>query len=79
MCEYKHYYMSYRKGVFSMINIKELRPRQHIYEVEHCSGCGETIAGDYTEIGLPSADNSEVKHIALCPNCHDVAEKEAVI
>ena len=48
-------------------------------ELDHCAGCGGVIVGPYTEIVLPIQDTSKKKHIALCPSCSLVAEKEGVI
>lgn len=53
--------------------------RKHIYETDHCSGCGELITGEYIELGLPSSDCKEIKHIALCSECSDEAISEGAI
>ena len=85
VCDYKHYYM-YQLLIFqksvrgeSMAKIFELEPKKHSYELDQCAGCGDVIKGDYTEIGLPSGDGNEIKHIALCTFCSGVAVKEGVI
>jgi len=57
----------------------ELQPRKHIYVLDHCAGCGTTSLDAYTEIGLPSPDNKEITHIALCNKCSGVAKKEGAI
>lgn len=62
-----------------MSKVIELQPRKHIYELDHCSGCGGVVVGDYLELGLPSLDNKQIKHIALCSSCSGVAKKEGVI
>lgn len=52
---------------------------QHKYEIEECAGCHKPITGEYTEIGLPSANGLEIKHIALCDSCSNVAENEGIL
>ena len=56
-----------------------LQPKKHIYELEQCAGCGKAIEEHYTEIGLPSGDNSKIVHIALCSKCTKIAKGEGVI
>lgn len=51
---------------------------QHKYELENCAGCHKPITGEYEEIGLPSGDGKEMKHIALCERCFKVAESHGV-
>lgn len=62
-----------------MAKLVELQPRKHVYDIDQCAGCGDVIEGDYTELGLPSADGKEIKHIALCVSCSGVAAKEGAI
>lgn len=52
---------------------------QHKYDIEECAGCEEKITGKFHEIGLPSVDGSEVKHIALCNKCYQSALDHGVI
>jgi len=62
-----------------MGKIIKLESRKHIYDIDNCAGCGNAITGEYKEIGLPSPDNKEVRHIALCNKCSKVAKKEGVL
>jgi len=62
-----------------MKKVTQLNAQQHVYEVENCAGCGKEITGDYTELGLPSMDDTEIKHIALCKSCTKIAKDEGVI
>ena len=62
-----------------MSKVIDLQPRKHIYMLDHCAGCGTTSLDVYTEIGLPSPDNKEIKHIALCGRCSGVAKEKGVI
>lgn len=62
-----------------MQKVVNLDPKKHIYELDNCSGCSAVIEGDYMEIGLPSYDGKEVKHIALCGSCSSLAKGEGVI
>ena len=58
-----------------MGSVVELQPKKHVYEIDHCAGCGDVVAGEYTELGLPSGDGNEIKHIALCDGCSGEARK----
>lgn len=62
-----------------MSNVIDLPTRKHIYELDYCAGCGDLITGVYTELGLPSGDGQQLKHIALCSECSSVSKKEGVI
>ena len=53
-----------------MAKVVLFEPRKHVYELENCAGCGKKVEEHYTELGLPSADNKTVTHIALCDNCY---------
>lgn len=61
------------------MNVITIDSRRHIYELTHCSGCNVPVGNEYVEIGLPSVDGSQIKHIALCNECSGVAELEGVI
>lgn len=52
---------------------------ENVYNTFLCSGCEIEIKDEYTEIAMTSVDGIEVKHIALCSKCNDVAKKYGVI
>ena len=62
-----------------MSNVIKLKPRQHIYDTDYCSGCGVVIDGEYCEIGLSNPEDTEVRHIALCAGCERVARQYGVL
>lgn len=61
-----------------MAKLVKLDIRKHVYDIDNCAGCGDTIVGYYREIGLPSPDNKVVRHIALCNGCSKIVNKEGV-
>ena len=47
----------------------EPRRKQHIYELDHCSGCGRTIADNESYFELELDEGRIIRHIALCEAC----------
>lgn len=61
-----------------MGNVVSMKPREHVYKLDQCSGCNEVITNEYVEISLYSDDKQLVNHIALCNECNEVAESVGV-